>query len=161
MSRLHGPLRVAPTITLLTGAILLIGCGESAQQSLLGKWQVRSERQDWDIELDEQCAAVIWDIMMENMDITLDFQSRGEMEMELSFGPMKVPLRGDWSVLCGGEKAAMLEFRVQYPRSDETKTHRGAISFLDNRTIRFVPSESDDTTRDPLSQNLTLLRLSE
>ena len=153
-------LRFRPAALLLTGLALLVGCGQSAEQKLLGTWQAELDRPGGEGRADADAAAAIADAMVEGMDVTLAFGPASNLEMHMALGPMTVRLEGDWAILSDQGDTALLEILARYPQSDETKTRRGTVTFLDADTVAFVPGDSERGGGDPLSQELKLVRRS-
>ncbi len=140
---------------------MLVGCGESAEQRLLGTWHAELDQEGLDVGVDGDLAAAVSAVMAEDTDVILEFRPESAMEMHMALGPMKVVLQGDWAILGDSGETALLEIRTRYPQSEETKSRRGTVAFLNAGAIAFTPADSETATDDPLSRKLKLVRRSD
>jgi len=153
------PIRFGISASFLAGLAVLVGCGPSAEQKLIGKWKADIDKEQIEKEAEDDPGAALGAAMMESMNLTMEFKPKNKMEMKMAFGPMNISIEGDWKVVQDNGASAIVELSMKNPNSDETKKNNGTIKFVDADTIELVPKDADKDS--PLGERMTLKRVKE
>jgi len=135
----------------LAACVLLSGCGKSAEQKLLGKWEpdLSEAIKKAEEEAKEDPAAAMGLEMMKEATMTIELKKEGKMTIAMGMGGMNITVDGKWKVTKDEGKKAKVEMSFK-PPGEEEKEEKGEVevTFKSADTLVVKPL-GDDTDMLP------------
>jgi hypothetical protein len=129
----------------LTACVVLSGCGKSAEQKLLGKWEpdLSDAIKKAEEEAKEDPAAAMNLEMMKEAKVTIELKKEGKMAMSMGMGGFNINVEGKWKVTKDEGKKAKVELSFKPPGEEEEEKGEAEVTFKDADTIEVKPLGED------------------
>jgi hypothetical protein len=124
---------------LLALSVLLVGCGPSLEERLIGTWKadLSSKAAEFRAEAEDNPLAELKAKAAEIGGITVQFKREGQLALQRKLGVISIDTAGVWKIVDASADPPQIEIRYPKPRGDGEVLHQTEVTFENDNRLQM------------------------